>query len=136
MKRADTVEWRRHRRGTGKRSVRGNWAWGMTALLVLATAGMGVVWQKVRYEGDSIRYAGLQAERARLTGELETERFEFNRRATRATLVPKAERLGLVEVGSDAIVLVSFPDAPAPVNPILDGLVGEALASSGARAGQ
>ena len=136
MKRADTVEWRRHRRGTGQRSVRGNWAWGMTALLVLATAGMGVVWQKVRYEGDSIRHADLIAANARLVGELETERYEFNRRATRATLVPMAEKLGLVDVPSDDIVLVSFPDAPAPANPILDGFVGVAQASSGARDGR
>ncbi|HEX7878674.1 MAG TPA: hypothetical protein VF720_04660 [Candidatus Eisenbacteria bacterium] len=136
MKRADAVEWRRHRRGTGKRSLRGNWAWGITALLVLATAGMGVVWQKVRYEGDAIRHADLMAMNARLTGELETEKFEFNQHATRATLVPKADQLGLVDVPSDAIVLVSFPDAPAPTNPILDGFVGEALASSGARDGQ
>ena len=136
MKRADTVEWRRHRRGTGHRSVRGNWTWGMTALFVLATAGMGVVWQKVRYEGEALRHADLSGRHERLVSELETEKYEMQRQATRARLVPKAEELGLVDVGSDGIVLVSFPDAPAPTNPILNGLVGEAMASSGARAGR
>jgi hypothetical protein len=136
MKRADSVEWRRNRRGMGGRSVRGNWAWGMTALAILATAAMAVVWQKVRFEGVALRHTDLAEAHERLTGDLEAERFEFQRRATRATLVPKAARLGLVDVGTDAILLVSFPDAPAPTNPILDGFVGEALASSGERAGR
>jgi hypothetical protein len=136
MKRADTVEWRRHRRGTGRSSVRGNWAWGMTALVVLAMAGMGVVWQRVRYEGEALRHADLASRQERLVSEREIEMSELHRRATWATLVPKAEKLGLVDVASDGIVLVSFADETAPADPILNGFVGEALASTGARDGR
>ena len=136
MTRVETVEWRRQRRSTGRRSVRGNWTWGMAALVVTATATMAVVWQKVRFQGVALHHNKLVEKHERLVSDLEAERFEFQRRATRATLIPKAAKLGLTNVPTEDLLLVAFDGVPPPANPILDGFVGEALASSGARDGR
>ena len=134
MTRRELVEWRRPRRGSGRHSVRGNWVWGVSALIVVATAAMGVVWQKVRFEGIALQHKDLADENARLRSALESETFDFTRRATRATLVPRAEKLGLVDVGTDGILLVTFNgDEAAPSNPLLDGLVAPAMAADGGR---
>lgn len=136
MNRSGVVEWRRKRRGPGGRPFRSGWVWGVTTLVVLSASAMSVVWQKVRYEGVGLRYADLSAENDRLSSDLEAEKFEFQKRARRATLLPRANELGLVDIHTDDIILVSFPDGDdRPGNPLLGGLVGEALASDQAPAG-
>ncbi|MDZ4805540.1 MAG: hypothetical protein SGI90_11835 [Candidatus Eisenbacteria bacterium] len=73
----------------------------------------------------------------RLKSDLEAERFEFQKRANRATLLPRAAALGLVDIRTDGIILVSFQDGDdRPANPLLDGFVGEALASDPTSAGR
>jgi len=130
MKRAVAGEWRRgHQRGGG-RSFRSKWVWGVTTLVVLTSASMSVVWQKVRYECEAMEHEELKQANDELRSGLEGEKFEFTKRATRANLMPRANDLGLVPVQTEGIILVSFDDSQGqPENQLLGGLVGVAMAS-------
>lgn len=137
MKRAVAGEWRRGYRRGGGRSFRSRWVWGVTTLVVLTSASMGVVWQKVRYEGEAMKHEDLKQAHDQLRSNIEAETFEFTKRATRANLLPRALDLGFVDIPTEGIILVSFNDLQGhPDNPLLGGLVGEAMASNRSEAGR
>ncbi len=100
------------------------------ALAILSGASLAVVWQKIRYEGVALRYTGLARENDRLNSGLENGLFAFQKNAARSTLVPRAIKIGLVDVRPSDIVLVSMEGIDtSPPNELFTGIMGEAQAA-------